>query len=229
MRCSSVASAPPPVRAERARRTGQHTPRDTRDTHAGHVVETVGCAVEDGLGGAQAAADRRPDSFAEIAAREPGRIAADEGVVTADDVDASAQEIAVAGGLVVRAARETPAEPLGEVCPVCLDVLARALDALGESADPDVEPAALLRHVPRVSRQPLLAEPQMAVAVPPVVLDLVLERDDLQLVRARVELPEEIAVHGTARAAGADEITAAVGAVDQVTLAVSDHFAHVVL
>src|SRR6201982_1785300 len=130
--------------------------------------------------------------------------------VEAHHVDASTQEVAVAGWIIVRAARQPAVELRGELGPVRLDVLTGALDALGKAADADVEPAALLRHVPRVSRQPLLAEPQVAVAVLPVVLDLVLECHDLQLVRTRVQLAEQVAVHRAACTAGADEIAAAI-------------------
>src|SRR5215472_6344996 len=101
MRSPSVASAPSTVRAEWTRGTAEHTPRDARHTHAGHVVEMVGSALEDRLGGPQAAADRRPDPLAQVAAGEPGRIAGDEGVVAAHDVDSPAQEVAVAGRIVV--------------------------------------------------------------------------------------------------------------------------------
>src|ERR1700745_181116 len=172
MGCPSVARAPPPVRAERTRRAAQHTPRDARHTHTRDVVEAVGSALQNRRGGAQAAADRRSDPLAQIAAREPGRIAGDEGVVAAHHVDASAQEVAVAGWFIVHAARQPAVELRGELRPVRLDVLTGALDALGKAADADVEPAALLRHVPRVSRQPLLAEPQVAVAGLPVGLHL---------------------------------------------------------
>src|ERR1700751_2535871 len=229
MRWSSVARAPPAVRGERARRAAQHTPRDARDAHAGHVVEAVGRAADNRRGGAPSAPDRGPDPLAEIAAREPGGIAGDEGVVAPHDIDPSAQEIAVARRVIGRAPRQPAVELRGQMRPVRLDVLAGALDALGKAADADIEPAALLRHVPGVSGQPLVAEPQVTVPVLPVVLDLMLERHDLQLVRARVELAEEAAVHRAARAAGADEIAAAVSAVDQVTVAVRDDVAHVVL
>src|SRR2546430_13712843 len=43
----------------------------------------------------------------------------------------------------------------------------------------------------------------------PVVLDLVLERDDLQLGGARVQLAEQRAVHRATRAASADQPAAA--------------------
>src|SRR5579862_5764132 len=210
MGCSPVARAPPPVRPEGTRGARQHAARDARDAHPGDVVELVGCAVQDRLGRTPAAADGGPDPLAQVAAREPGGVAGDEGVVAAYHVDAPAQEVAVAGRIVVRTARQLIAELGGEARPMRLDVLAGTLDALGEAADADVEPAALLGDVPRVPGQALVAEPQVAVRILPVVLDLVLERHDLQLVRARVQPLEQVAVHRAARTTGADEIAAAI-------------------
>src|ERR1700758_573375 len=123
MGCPSVARAPPPVRAERTRRAAQHTPRDARHTHTRDVVEAVGSALQNRRGGAQAAADGRSDPLAQIAARRPRR---------------TAREVAVAGWIIVRAARQPAVELRGELRPVRLDVLTGALDALGKTADADV-------------------------------------------------------------------------------------------
>src|SRR5579863_3454544 len=219
----------PPIGAERPRSACQHAASDARDTHAGHVVELVRCPRQNRLGGAQAAADRRSDAFAQVAARKPGRIPRDEGVVAPHDIDAPAQVIAVTRWIVVRTAGEAAAELLGEVRPMGLDVLSGVLDAPGEAADADVEPAALFRHVPGVTGESLVAEPQVAVGILPRVLDLVLERHDLQLMRARVRLLEKTAIDGAARAARADEIAAAILAVDDEPIAVGEDFANVVL
>src|SRR5579864_6265822 len=103
----------PPIGAERPRSAPQHAASDARDTHAGYVVELVGCPRQNRLGGAQAAADRGPDAFAQVAACKPGRIPRDEGVVASHDIDAPAQVIAVTGWIVVRTAGESAAELLG--------------------------------------------------------------------------------------------------------------------
>src|SRR5439155_1131749 len=63
----------------------------------------------------------------------------------------------------------------------------------------------------------------------PVVLELVLQRDDLQLARSRVQVAEERTVHRTARAAGADQPAAAEGVVDDEARAVGGDVTHVVL
>src|SRR5207253_2028946 len=207
----------------------EHTAADAHHAGAAHIIEPIGLAGGDRRRRAQAAAHRRADALAPIASRESGRIAGDEGVVAAHDFDAAAQVVAVAGRLVAGAGSKASLERRREVRPVRPDVLPAALHALGDAAHPDVEPAVLLRHVPRVTGQSLLEEPQVTVAIPPVVLELVLQRDDLQLARSRVQVAEERTVHRTARAAGADQPAAAEGVVDDEARAVGGDVTHVVL
>src|SRR6184192_3311763 len=207
----------------------EHTAADAHHAGAAHIIEPVGLAVGDRLRRAQAAAHRRADALAQIASRESSRIAGDEGAVAAHDFDTAAQVVAVAGRLVAGAGSKASLERGREVRPVRPDVLPAALHALGDAAHPDVEPAVLLRHVPRVTGQSLLEEPQVTVAIPPVVLELVLQRDDLQLARSRVQVAEERTVHRTARAAGADQPAAAEGVVDDEARAVGGDATHVVL
>src|ERR1700739_915193 len=228
-RSSGGRAQAPPWLCVRAPRARQHAARDPADTQSGDVVEAVGRAGEDRLRGAQAAAYGRPDAFAEITGGETGGLAGDERLVAAARRDAAAQVIAVTGGVIVRAGRQPPLERVGEMLPMGTDVLATLLQPLGDRADADVEPAVLLGHVPGITRQALLEEPQMAVAVAPVVTDFVLERDDLQIAGARVELAEQFAVHGTAGAAGADQIAAAIAVIDHEVRAVGRDVPHVVL
>src|SRR5215469_11769991 len=188
----------PPRDGTRVRDALQHAAPDARDAQAGHVIEPVRRALENRLRRTQATADRRADALAEITRGETCRIAGDEGIVTAHDVHAAAQVIAVPSGVVLRPRSERAVELCRQMRPVPADVLAALLHASGNRADADVEPAALFRHVPGVAGQPLLEEPQMAVRVAPVVLDLVLECDDLQLAGARVEFAEQLAVHRAA-------------------------------
>src|SRR5690348_16344388 len=82
--------------------------------------------------------------------------------------------------------------------------------------NPDVEIAARLRHVPRVSRQTFAEKPQAAGLVAPVVGELLLQHGRLEALGADVRLAEEVAVDRAARAAGAHEPAATVGAVDDV-------------
>src|SRR6202034_1162216 len=217
MRGSSTGSAArAPGCTERVRGAREHAAGDAADAEAGHVIEPVGRAIDDRRRRAQAAADRRTYALAQVAGRQSRGIPGDEGVVAPHDLDLAAQIVAVAGRIVVRAAGESAAQALGEPRPVLLDPRAVASHARSDRADADVQPAVLLGHVPGIARQFVLAEPQVAVRVLPVVLDLVLERHDLQLVRARVRLAEQVAVHRAARAAGADQVTAAIRAVDDV-------------
>src|ERR1700739_2477647 len=187
----------------------EHTAGNAHHACAAHIVQPVGLALDDGLRCAHAAAHGGPDALAQIAGRESGRIPGNEGVVAAYHVDAATQVVAVAGRIVAGAGREPAPERRREVGPVRPDILPAALNPLGDAAPAGVEPAVLLRHVPRVPRQALLEEPQVAVGILPVVLNLVLQSDDLQLARARVEVAKERAVHRTARAAGADPPPAA--------------------
>src|SRR2546427_3971887 len=143
----------------------EHTAADAHHAGAAHIIEPVGLAVGARLRRAQAAAHRRADALAQIASRESSRIAGDEGVVAAHDFDAAAQVVAVAGRLVAGAGSKASLERRREVRPVRPDVLPAALHALGDAAHPDVEPAVLLRHVPRVTGQSLLEEPQVTVAI----------------------------------------------------------------
>src|SRR2546429_6524013 len=207
----------------------EHAAADAHPGGAAHMIEPVGLAVGDRLRRAQAAAHRRADALAQIASRESGRIAGDEGVVAAHDFDTAAQVVAVAGRLVPGAGSKASLDPGREVRPLRPDGLPAALHALGDAAHPDVEPAVLLRPVPRVTGQSLPEEPQVPAAIPPVVLELVLQRDDLQLARSRVQGAGERTVHRTARAAGADQPAAAESVVDDEARAAGGELTHVVL
>src|SRR5215831_932574 len=227
---SSRGRTRPPPRASQSRcQAPEHTAGNAADAQAGHIFEAVGLVGEDRARCTQPATDGRTYALPEIARGEPGGIPRDEGVVAAHDVYLAAQVVAEATRIVLRSRRQPLPECGDEVRPVSADILAACLESLGDGADADVQPAALLRHVPGVPRQPLLEEPQVAVSVAPVVLDLVLESHDLQLARARIELAEELAVHRAARAPGADQVTTAQGVIDQVPAVVGADVAYVVL
>src|SRR5580658_3639846 len=223
------ACASPPREGAAVRNALEHAAGDAADRKAGDVVEPVNAALEDRLGRPQSAADGRSDALAQIARGQAGSIPGNEGIVAPDHRHLAAQKVAVAGRVILRPGREATAEHGGEAPPVLADVLAALLHARGDAADADIQPAALLGHVPRVTGQPVLEEPQVAVRILPVVLDLVFQRDNLQLAGARIQLAEQLAVDRTAGAARADQIAAAVRAVDDIAVAVGADVAHVVL
>ena len=229
MHGSSAGRLTPPGKHTGASRAPEHTARDAADARARHVLEPVRRTLDNGLCRAQSAADRRSNALTQIAGREPRGVPGDEGVVAAYHVHAPAQVVAVAARIVVGARREPAPERRGQMRPVLPDVVPAALHALGDPADAYIEPALLLGHVPGVTGQPVVEEPQVAVAVLPVVLDLVLERDDLQLGGARVQLAEQRAVHRAARAARADQPAAAKRVVYDKAVAVARDAPHVVL
>src|SRR5882762_2825170 len=225
---SSAGRLTPPGKHTDASRAPEHTAGDTADARTRDILEPVRLALDDGLRGAQPAADRGSNALTQVAGRQPGGVSGDEGVVTAYYVHAPAQVVAVAAGIVAGPRREAALQHRRQMRPVLPDVLAAALHAIGDAADTDIEPALLLGHVPRVTGKPAIEEPQVAVGVLPVVLDLVLERDDLQLAGSRVQLAEQRAVHRAARTAGADQPAAAKRAIDDEALSVGRDLAHVV-
>src|SRR5579871_270642 len=227
---SATIALSPTVKCTRVPDAIEHAAGDAADAECRHVVEPVGLALEDRLGRQQSAAHRWADALAEIAGGEPGGISGDEGVIALHDLDAAAQVVAVTGRVVLRPRREATFEQCRQIRPVLANILPPAFHALGNRTDADVQPAVLLRHVPRVPRQPLLAEPQMTVRILPVVLDLMLERDELQLARAWIELAEQLAIHRAARPPGSNQIAAAVSVVDgETTARLGRDVAHVVL
>src|SRR6266513_1412794 len=229
MHGSSAGRLTPPGKHTGASRAPEHTARDTADARAAHVLEPVRLTRDNGLRRAQPAADRRSDALTQVAGRQPRGVPGDEGVVAAHHLHAPAQVVAVPAGIVTGARREAAPQHRGQMRPVLADVVPAALHALGDPADTDIEPAMLLGHVPRVTGKPVIEEPQVAVAVLPVVLDLVLERDDLQLGGARVQLAEQRAVHRAARAARADQPAAAKRVVYDKAVPVAGDAPHVVL
>src|SRR5579883_286330 len=152
-----------PGERTRARRAVEHAARDAAQARAGHVIETVGDAVEDRVSRAQPAADRRPDPLAQVACGKSGGIPGDERIAAAHRLDLAPQEIAVAAGLVPGPGREL-LETGSQELPVPADVVTGVLHAGSDPADADVQPAALLGHVPGVAGQPVPEEPQVAVA-----------------------------------------------------------------
>src|ERR1700726_571449 len=126
-----------------ASRAPEHTARDTADPPPRHVLEPVRLTRDNGLRRAQPAADRRPNALPPVAGREPGGLPGDEGVVAAYHVHAPAQVVAVAARVVAGARREAALQHRGQMRPVLADVLAAALQALGDPADADIEPALL--------------------------------------------------------------------------------------
>src|SRR5882724_1364097 len=219
----------PPGKHTGASQAAEHTARDTADARTRHILEPVRLTLDNGLRRAQPAADRRSNALTQVAARQPGGVSGDKGVVAEYHVHAPAQVVAVAARIVAGARREAALQHRGQMRPVLPDVLAAALHASGDAADTDIEPALLLGHVPRVTGKPVIEEPQVAVGVPPVVLDLVLERDDLQLAGSRVEIAEQCAVHRAARTAGADQPATAKRVVYDKVVAVALDAPHVVL
>src|ERR1700724_2077329 len=76
---------------------------------------------------------------------------------------------------------------------------------------------------------PVIEDITQAVGNLAVVLDLVLERDDLQLAGSRVQLAEQRAIHRAARTAGADQPAAAERVVYDEAVPVAGDAPHVVL
>src|SRR5512146_1466774 len=181
-----------------------------------HIVQTVLLAVQDGFGRLETAAHGGTYPLRHVARREARGIADDEGVAPARHIHLAPEIVAVAGGVVMGALGEPAAEHAGEERPVIVNGALARLDAVRHAADADVEPAVLLRDVPGVSGQPMAEEPEMAVGLAPVVLDLVLQGDRLKLTGARVELPEERAVHRATSPARPDQIPRAERVVDDV-------------
>src|SRR6202030_229996 len=141
----------------------EHTARDTADARTGHILEPVGLTRDNGLRRAQPAAGSRAHALTPVAGREDRGVSRDKGVVAAYHVHAPAQVVAIAAGIVAGARREAALQHRGQMRPVLPDVLAAALHAIGDPADTDIEPALLLGHVPRVTRKPVIEEPQVAV------------------------------------------------------------------
>src|SRR3982074_2050664 len=163
MHGSSAGRLTPPGKHTGASRAPEHTARDAAEARAGHVLEPVRLTRDDGLRCAQPAADRRSDALAQVAGREPRGVPRDEGVVAAYHVHTPAQVVAVAAGIVVGAPRESRPQHRGQMRPVLPDVVPAALHALGDPADAHIEPTLLLGHVPRVTGEPGIEEPQVAV------------------------------------------------------------------
>src|SRR6185437_7694868 len=164
----------------------------------------------------EAAAYGGADALGHVAGREARGIADDEGVPAARHVHPAPQVVAVARGVVMGAPGQPDAQHRGEERPVIVNRARARLQAIRHAPDADVEPAVLLRHIPGISREPVVEEPEMTVRPPPVVLDLMLQSDGLQLARPRVELPEERAVHRAARASRPDQVAAAERVIDDV-------------
>src|SRR6516225_323515 len=193
-RCRACRTRPAPG-IPRRRETPEHTAGDAPDARAGDIVEAVRLVGEDRGCRAQPAADGGADALAEVARSEACRIPGDEGVVAPHDLDVAAQVVAESARIVLCPRGEPPLEGGDEVPPVRADILTPCLQAIGDGTHSDIHPAALLRHVPGITGQPLREEPQVAVTIRPVVRYLVLEGDDLQRTVARIELAEELAVH----------------------------------
>src|SRR3984893_3134145 len=170
---SSAGRVTPPGKHTGASHAPEHTARNTADARTRHILEPVRLTLDNRLRRAQPAADRRTNALAQVAGREPGGIPGDEGVVAAYHVHAPAQVVAVAARIVAGTRREAALQHRGQMRPVLPDILAAALQALGNPADTDIEPALLLGDVPRVTGKPVIEGPQGAVGVLPVVLDLV--------------------------------------------------------
>src|SRR5581483_9730928 len=211
-----VASQAPPDPQAAAACGERPAPRVIAQSSPGDTIETVLFTVQDGFRGLEAATDRRAYPLGHVARREARGVADDEGVPLPRHIHSTPQIVAVARRVVVRSLGEPRAEHAGEERPMIMYGAPAALDAVRHAADADIEPAVLLRHVPGISRQAVVEEPEMAVRLAPVVLDLVLQGDGLQVARARIELAEERAVHRAAGAPGADEIAAAKRLIDEV-------------
>src|SRR6516165_1595794 len=222
-------ASPPRGRQPGGRESPEHTAGDAADARAGHIVQAVGLVAENRGCRAQSAADGGAYALAEVTRGEARGVPRDESVVAPHDLDVAAQVVAETARIVLRTRGEPLPEGGDEVGPVSADILTPCLQTIGDGAHPDVQPAALLRHVPGIARQPLLEEPQVTVAIRPVVGDLVLEGDDLQRTLARIELAEELAVYRAARAAGTDQVAATERIVDEVALGVRLDVTDVVL
>src|SRR4029077_7087650 len=127
---SRARARPPPGIGRRGLEAPEHTAGDAADAQAGHIIEVVRLVGEDGACGAQPAADRRTDAFAEIPGGEPRGIPGDEGVLPPHDLHLTAQVVAVAGRLVLRPRGEPLLECARKMCPVRPDILATRLEAL---------------------------------------------------------------------------------------------------
>src|SRR6266853_677588 len=147
-RSSAGRTRTPPGKHTGASRAPEHTARYTADARTGHILEPVRHTLDNGLRRAQHAADRRSYALTQVAGRQPGGVPGDEGVVAAYHVHSPAQVVAVPAGIVAGARREAALQHRGQMRPVLPDVLAAALQALGDAADTDIEPALLLGHVP---------------------------------------------------------------------------------
>src|SRR6266446_2423551 len=133
----------PPGKHTGASQAAEHTARDTADARTRHILEPVRLTLDDGLRRAQPAADRRSNALTQVAARQPGGVSGDKGVVAPYHVHAPAQVVAVAARIVAGARREAALQHRGQMRPVLPDVLAAALHASGDAADTDIEPARL--------------------------------------------------------------------------------------
>src|SRR5690606_16834725 len=138
-------------------------------------------------------------------------------------------EVAIACRVVLRARCQLAVEHACEKRPVLADVTVAALDAACHAADAYVQPPVLLRHIPGVAGQPVTEEPEMAVGVLPVVLELVLQSHGLQTLFSRVRLTKERAVDRTTRPTGTDEVGSSECFVDDVRTALVADVPHRVL
>src|SRR5580704_19726416 len=96
------------------------------------------------------AADGRTNALTHIAGRKPGGITGDECIADARDLHMAAQVVAVTHRLVVRTLGELAIELCNEIVPVLTDVDTAALDALGHTADTDIQVAIGLGYVPGI-------------------------------------------------------------------------------
>src|SRR5215472_16093298 len=149
-RCRARRARPTPG-IPRRHETPEHTAGDAPDAQAGDIVESVWLVGEDRGCRPQPAADGGTDALAEVARGETCRVAGEEGVVAPHDFHVAAQVVAEATRIVLRPWREPPLEGGDEVPPVRTDILTPRLQAIGDGAHSDIQPAALLRHVPGIT------------------------------------------------------------------------------
>src|SRR4051812_29486709 len=105
---------------------------------AGDVMQAVWFAIQDRLRRADSAADSRSDALSHVPCRKPCGVTGDEGVLAADNVHPTSQEIAVACGLIVSTRRQRAIQHTDEPVPVALDIVAAGFHALGHPPDTDI-------------------------------------------------------------------------------------------
>ena len=102
-----------------------------------------------------------------------------------------------------------------------LDMIVTAFEPRCHPADADIEKAILFRHIPGIARQTLPEKPEMAARIFPWIFELQFLRHDLQFILARMMLAKEVAIDGTTRTTGTDEISASVPAVDGKAISIA--------